>query len=29
MNRADMICTRLFEDPSLLRKGKDMALRFD
>ena len=38
MNRADMICTRLFEDPSLLRnvdpkdalrKGKDEGRRFD
>ena len=38
MNRADMICTRLFEDPSLLRnvdpkdalrKGKGEARRFD
>ncbi|RDB57290.1 hypothetical protein [Senegalimassilia anaerobia] len=38
MNRTEMICARLFEDPSLLRnvdpkdalrKAKDMALRFD
>ena len=38
MNRADMICARLFEDPSLLRnvdpkdalrKGKGEARRFD
>ena len=38
LNRAEMICTRLFEDPNLLRnvdpkdalrKAKDTALRFD